>query len=303
MVGYWQRLSPLAQGRLLILTAAILWSTSGAFVKTSSSPAVSIATYRSLAAGLMLMILTRWRRVPLSWEPKMIWMLASFSTMNYFFIASMTRTTAANAIFLQYSAPIWIFLASTFLLHEPVSKSNLRALLGAMLGIAILIAGEWSMEQTGVLFGLVSGFSYAGVAVTLRYLRRHDSLWLASLNHCCAGASLLTAMVISCLAGTLDWEALNLQPKSDFAYLALFGTCQMALPYVFFGMGLRSVPVQEAALLTLAEPVLNPVWTYLAAGELPSRPTLIGGGILLLMLVLRYVPQPGRQRAHGEQQA
>lgn len=297
MRSFWNQLPPLTQGRLLLLTAAILWSSSGAFVKTSTVPATSIAMIRCLAAGIVLLSITLLRKVRLTWEPFMLLMVACFSGMNYFFISSMVRTTAANAIFLQYSAPVWIFLASVLVLHETPDRQNRRALVGAMLGVGILIAGEWTGgQQIGILFGLLSGVTYAGVAVTMRRLRGHDSLWLASLNHLSAGGSLLVVLAASCAMGIMPWRALVLTNPGDLAFLTVFGVCQMALPYVLFGIGLRTVSVQEAALLTLAEPLLNPVWTYLAAGEQPSAYTLAGGGILLGMLVLRYMPPLRRPR-------
>lgn len=287
----WSKLSPVAQGRLLVLLAAVLWSSSGAFVKTSSLPGISIAMNRCVAAGSLLYMLCIYRGVRLTWDRRMFAMTASFSGMNYFFIASMTYTTAANTIFLQYTAPAWIFIASLLWLREPMATADRNALVGAMIGIGVLIAGEWSPSQHwGITLGLLSGVTYAGVAITMRLLREHDSLWLASLNHLAAGATLLVWMTGSWLLGGADGSEIFPRKASDMAVLALFGTCQMAIPYVLFGFGLQRIPAQEAALITLAEPLLNPVWTYLAVGEVPSTPTLVGGAILLGTLAFRYRP-------------
>ena len=280
-----------------MVLAACLWSSSGAFVKSSDLPGATIAMYRGLSAGLVLLAAVRLSGARIAWDRRMFGMTACFALMNYTFIASMTRTTAANTIFLQYTAPSWMFLASVLWLKEPVDRNSLRSLLGAMVGITILIVGQLqdSGQRVGIVLGLASGVFYAGVAVHLRALRHYDPLWMAALNHLTAGAML--ALV---LAGGIAFDAApaeTLWPPPSLgalAFLALFGTVQMAAPYVLFGKGLRTVSAQEAGLLTLLEPMLNPVWTYLAVGERPAPTTLLGGGILLAMLLIRYVPTKGK---------
>lgn len=249
-----------------------------------------MAEYRSLLAGIALLVFVRYRRVAITWSPPMIGMVLCFASMNYLFIGSMTLTTAANTIFLQYTAPFWMFLASVILLREPVERANLAALAGAMVGIAILIVGQRNLDSghwLGILYGLGSGMSYAGIAVFLRVLRAHDATWLATVNHLSSGVILATASV---LVGFGGGSSLEIPTLANFGWLALFGIGQMAIPYVLFAKGLQSVSPQEAGILTLIEPVLVPTWTYLSVREVPSMATLVGGTVLVSMVLVRYFP-------------
>lgn len=288
----------LASGRVQVVLAALLWSTSGAFVKNIQLPGTTIALYRALAAGLVLLGFCLVARIPRRWQPSMAGMALCFGAMNYTFIESMTLTTAANTIFLQYTAPLWVFGASVLILKEPVARRNVLALAGGMVGVGVLIAGEWgSGHRHGLVLGLASGVSYAGVAVFLRLLRDENPVWLSAVNLLSAALVLAGTMALASALGRADpsWfrPASAAEPLgAHLGYLILFGVVQMAIPYVLFASGLRTVKAQEAAVLTLLEPLLNPLWTYWTAGEQPSLATLAGGAVLLTVLLTRYVLTP-----------
>lgn len=281
-------------GRLLILTSALLWSTSGAFVKNLSLSPTTTAMYRALLAGAVLLILFLARRGRFSFHPAMIVMILSFTLMNYSFIASMTYTTAANTIFLQYTAPVWMTMGSVIFLREAIDRRQFWALAGSLLGVAVILAGNASAsanEKWGVVLGLASGLFFAAVAVSLRFLRAHDPLWLTAVNNLGAFAGLAVCQVVLAGAGLQAWGdlAFPADPHRQFL-LVIFGVVQMGIPYLLFGAGLRTVSPQEAGILTLIEPLMNPIWTYLMAGEEPSTTTIVGGTILLFSLFIRYVP-------------
>jgi drug/metabolite transporter, DME family len=289
----WKGLSTLQRGRLAVMLAAILWSTSGAFVKTLQLPDKTFAVYRAGIAGASLLLVVAATRTKVTFDVRMIGMVASFALMNYWFMASMVRTTAANAIFLQYSAPVWMFLASVFLLREKPQPRTASALVVAVIGLAVLLAGEWNQSTaltSGVVYGLLSGVGFAAVAVFLRTLRGHHPLWLASLNMLCAAALAMAAFSQSSDPGS--WKAIWPPPtEKTLVALVIFSVTQLALPYVLFGWGLKHVSPQEAGLLALFEPVLIPVWTYLVAGEIPAASTIIGGAILVAALVWQAWPR------------
>src|SRR5215203_2183471 len=108
-MGRWSALSSVQRGRLAVMLAAVLWSTSGAFVKALQLPDKTLTVYRAGVAGASLLLVVAATRARVTFEPLMLGMIAAFALMNYWFMASMVRTTAANAIFLQYSAPVWMF--------------------------------------------------------------------------------------------------------------------------------------------------------------------------------------------------
>lgn len=277
-------------GRMWIVAAAVLWSSSGLFAKAPTfaawpvdSRGVLLAFWRALFAGLLLIPLVRRPR----WDVKLIPLCATFAAMNVTYLSAMTLTTAANAIWLQSTAPWWIFLAGVLLLREPFARSERTALVVGGLGMAIILWFEvQGQARSGVLCGLVSGITYAGVVMSLRALRSHDSVWLIVVSH------LATAAVMLPYVAWLDiWPS-----SGQWPVLAGFGLLQMAVPYVFFARGLRTVTAQEATVIGLLEPLLLPVWVYFAWSEAPAPWTIVGGGLILAGLILRYaVPLVRRQ--------
>jgi drug/metabolite transporter, DME family len=281
----------LGRGRLMVVTAALLWSTSGIFVKCPPLAAIPqpqrgpiLACFRALTAAAALALFVRPRHV--RFRPMLIPFVISFALMNLLFVTAMTRTTAAAAIFLQYTSTAWAFVFSIFLLGERADRGNLVALACALAGLTWIVAGDWNSQYfVGNCLALGSGLCYAGVVITLKLLRDEDSAWLVALCHAAAGLLLLP------MVATRDLSLAPLQ----WALITVFGVMQMGLPYVIFARALRRVPLQEAALLTLFEPILNPLWVYLLWGESVGAATWIGGGLIVAGLAVRsllFKPEP-----------
>jgi drug/metabolite transporter (DMT)-like permease len=297
--------SSLPRARLCIVLAAVLWSTGGAFTKVLTQNTfarlneppldalivdgrqipVQIACYRVLFAGLFLV--PTLRRRDLSFRPAMLWMALSFTVMNALFVTAMALGTSANAILLQYSAPLWMYLAAVFLLGERADRRGTVTLAIGMCGIAIIVAGGWREgEMTVIAIALGSGFTYAGVLIGLRVLRRESSNWLTVWNHLW-GALILLPLVIALRPPT--WP--------QFVVLFLYGSLQMGLPYWLMARGLRVISPQEAGVITLLEPLLNPIWAYLVSPEteVPGPATFVGGALILGALAWRYWPRRAKK--------
>lgn len=280
------------RGRLLILTAAVLWSTSGMFTCFLREPTIlnldhpplhplQIAAARVLFAGLVMLPFLR--RQDLSFRPLMVGTALTFAAMNATFIAAMSLGTAATAILLQYTAPLWLYLACTLFLGEPATRKGTVAVGVGTLGIAVLVYGGWQGAQTlVVVLALASGLTYALILLGLRFLRDASAVWLTAVNHL-TGAVVLLPFV---------WH-LGLPTWPQLGWLFLFGTCQLGLAYLLMARGLKSVSPQEAGTITLVEPILNPVWAYLVAPEkeAPTIYVLIGGLCILGALAYRYWPE------------
>ncbi len=283
----------LTQGRLCIVLAALLWSTSGAFTKILTKDtsfglnephvfAIQIAFYRVLFAGLVLA--PTLRRPDISWRGLMLVSAACFAVMNFLFVTAMDLGTAANAILLQYTAPMWMYLASISLLGERPDRRSSVALAIGLAGIGVIVAGTWEGggQLMVVLIALGSGVTYAAVMICLRVLRDLSPRWLTGWNHLC-GAVALVPFLWSLPSPT--WPQL--------VCLAVFGAFQMGVPYWLVARGLRSVSPQEAGAITLLEPVLNPVWAYLVSPETerPAPATILGGLLIVGGLAWRYWPR------------
>lgn len=295
-----EELPSVAQGRVCILLAAVLWSTGGAFAKVLTQPTfvgqnkppieaweaggypfpVQIACYRALFAGLVLLPLLR--KSDLQIRPLMWVMALSFAAMNVLFVSAMALGTSANAILLQYSAPLWLYLASVFLLGEPADRRSSLSLAIGLAGIAIIVFGGWTQgELLVVAIGLGSGLAYAGVLICLRVLRGVSSGWLTVWNHLLGGFALLPLVIL-----------LHPPTFGQFIVLFLYGSLQMGLAYWLVARGLRVVSPQEAGTIVLLEPILNPVWAYLVSPqtEVPDVWTFIGGSVIIAALAYRYWP-------------
>jgi drug/metabolite transporter (DMT)-like permease len=189
---------------------------------------------------------------------------------------------SANAILLQYTAPLWIFLAGVWWLGERADRRGVVALVAGLAGIVVIVAGGWRDAQPlPVLLGLASGVTFAGVVLGLRAQRDASPVWLTVFNH------LFCALVL--LPAVLFYE---LPTWPQVGVLVVFGAFQMGVPYLLMTRGLRHVSSQEAGTITLLEPLLNPVWAYLVAPD-KERPTVyifLGGGLILLGLAYRYWP-------------
>jgi drug/metabolite transporter (DMT)-like permease len=282
------------QGRLCIALAAVLWSLSGGFTKLLSEntglglntprlTGLQMAFFRALFAGLVLLPSLRPR--DLSFRRPMLVMVTLFAAMNALYVVAMKEGSAANAVLLQYTAPMWMYLASIWWLGEKADWRSSGALGVGLVGIAVIVWGGWEDTQLPVIaIALGSGVTYAGVLLYLRVLRAASSRWLTVLNHLCGALALLPVLWLL---------APDMPSLPQFGILFLFGSVQMGLPYLLVARGLRVVSPQEAGTITLLEPLLNPLWAFLVAPdkEVPSLFTLVGGTLILGALAWRYWPR------------
>lgn len=276
-------------GRFYVLAAATLWSLGGVFAKTLQLDGLTVAFYRSLFAGLVLLpFVPAARRV---FRQALAPLGLTFGVMTGFYLSAMMATTAANAIFLQCTATIWTIPLSVWLLGERPDRRSVLGIGLAALGIVAIVCYGYDgrpNEGWGIAYGLASGIGYAGVVVGLRGVRDLDPIWLSAVNNLAGGVTL--GLWILLTRGAIATP--NLQ---SLVLLIAFGTIQMAIPYVLFSRGLQDLGAPEAGLLGLLEPVLSPIWVFLVVGERPAAPTLIGGLFLLAGVACRYWPARGRE--------
>jgi len=278
----------LYRARLFLLLAAVLWSLAGIFIKFLALPPLTIVFYRSLFASLFFALFIR-KSAAMPRAPLLIAM-ASYTAAISAFVSANKITTAANAIALQYTAPLFVFALVYFLFHEKIAGVSWVSLLFGMLGIGVICAGSAGQpDAAGVMIALLSGLLFSIYMVSLRFLKDVSAGTLTFLNNlaCCL---LLLPFVRSELA--LSW--------GEGWVVAVMGVVQLGIPYWLFSKGLEKIQLQEASLIVLIEPVLNPIWVALAVGEVPSRATLFGGSLIVLGLGARYLWQLLTTRAVSE---
>jgi drug/metabolite transporter (DMT)-like permease len=258
-----------------VLAGAALWSTGGVFIKEIDAGAISITAFRCLFAALWVAPFAWGRRFPRPVDAVVSVLL--FTGLLGMYVGATKETTAANAIFLQYTAPVYVIMLAPFLLHENLRRSDMLALSICLAGIGVLFFGnQGETDATGLWLGVGSGLFYGLFLLWLRRLRYADPIAVTFVN--CVGVGVLLAPV----PGVWDVDT------RDIGLLALMGLVQFALPYVLFTAGLRLISGAEASLIALIEPVLNPIWVAIIVGEEPTTATIVGGAIILAGLALRY---------------
>jgi DME family drug/metabolite transporter len=274
-------------GRLLVLTATLLWSLNGFFGQSpvfSDWPAenrgILLSFWRSLFAAVMLWPFVRQPR----WTPRLLPMMGCFVLMGVTLLSAMSFTSAASAIWLHYTSPLWVFLGGVCLLRERATWRDACMLLNVSAGILFILSYAGSQDWRGVTLGLASGVTFAGVVLSLRLLRGQNSAWLIALNTT-ASAVLLFPYVM--------WHGIW-PDLSQLGVLCAFGMLQIGLPYLLFTLGLRGVTSHEASAMTLLEPLLVPCWVWLAWRHVPSYEpthwsTFVGGAFILSGLAIRFI--------------
>ena len=293
----------LAGGRLCIVLAAVLWSLSGLFTRLLQNPSalnlnapalmpIQMAFFRALFAGLVMVPLVR--RADVRFRPLMPWMIVAFAAMNAMFLPAIAKGSAANAILLQNIAPFIVFVVSVFFLGEKADAKSLIALCLGMAGMMIIVAGGDGLGThfDPTMLAIGSGVTYAGVILCLRHLRDQSPQWLSMLNHL-GSAVCLSVLILIVYWTEIQAGSLAVPTLRQLAFLAVFGSVQMGLPYWLFARGLRTVSPQEAGAITLLEPMLNPLWAYLISPETDTPPdsTWLGGTLILGALAYRYYPR------------
>ncbi len=275
------------QGRLLVIAAALMWSTSGFFAKApifddwpEDSRGMLLAFWRALFASVVLATMVR--RVQLTW--RLVPMVTLFAVMNWTFLNALVYCEPTLAIWLQYTAPAWVFLISWVWFRQHPTWGDWILLFFATVGVTVILRAEiFGASPIGVRYGLGSGVCFAGVMVTLRWLKEYDAAWLVFLNHA------VTAIVFSpFLIST------GIYPSGQqWIYLVGFGMLQLGIPYLLFARAVNSISSHEASGLALLEPLLVPVWVFLAwhnssSYEPPAWTTIVGGCFILSGLIVRY---------------
>jgi drug/metabolite transporter (DMT)-like permease len=284
-----------AAGVIVILVAAVLWSTGGLGIKSTSLPPLALAGYRGLLAlpVLLGMVAVRgrhaggvpWRRVaasPWAWGGA-----ASYGVMVIAFVVATKLTTAANAIFIQYTSPVYVALLSWPLLRERVTWRDGVACAGVLAGMVLFFAGDLSASaRAGNVVAVVSSFGAAGLPLSLRAdQRRHASDERVALV--APALAIAAGDVLAVLACAPSMLASPPPDARAWGLVVALGLAQIGVPYVLYGIAVTRLTALEGSLLPTLEPILNPVWVALATGETPGRAAMLGGACALSSIVFQ----------------
>lgn len=267
---------PHSHAVLFLAGAALLWSLGGLLIKSIAWHPLAIAAARSaIAAATMLLLMPRPQRrfTRVQWGAAVCYV----GTVALF-VSATKLTTAANAIFLQYTAPVYVALLGAWLLHERPSRTDVGLLGLALAGVGLFFLDQISWTGLwGNLLALASGVSFAGLALLLR----------AQKDGSPADSVLLGNLLTAALFLPFTWH--TAPGSGSWLPLVLLGVFQLGLSYVLFARGIRHVRALEATLISMVEPILNPIWVLLVLGERPQFWAIVGGALVLTAAAARGV--------------
>jgi drug/metabolite transporter (DMT)-like permease len=271
------------RSRLAVLAAAILFSTGGAAIKATTLTSWQTASFRSGVAAVALFLLLPETRV--RWTARMAAVGLLYALTLILFVTANKLTTSANAIYLQAGTPLYVALFSPWLLKEPVARRDLAMFFPLAAGLALFFFGEPQVSRTapnpplGNIFAILSGLTFAFTLIGLRAGEKHGESRSAVAT--VALGNLIAFLLALPLALPVHAQGI------DFVAIGYLGVFQIGLAYTLLGAGLRHVTAVESSLLLLAEPALNPVWSFFAHGETPNLWSVSGGVLILGATIAR----------------
>lgn len=260
-----------------MVAAALCWSLGGVLIKLVAWPALAVAGGRGLIAGVFLLLTNR----PLRFTGSRVQLLGAigYAACTILFCLANKYTTAANAIVLQYTAPVWIALFGNWFLGERASLTDWATIAAVLGGMALFFADSLvGGHAFGNAIALLSGVAFAGMTLALRKQKDASASESIILGNLLAFAVGLRGMLHAPALTAAGWGA-----------LLVLGVVQLGVSYWLYARAIRHITALEAVLLPVIEPLLNPVWVLLTVGEKPSLLSLAGGGIVLAAVTLRAV--------------
>ncbi|MCM3903831.1 MAG: DMT family transporter [Pyrinomonadaceae bacterium] len=261
-----------------VLAAAIIWSTGGLFIKWTSLSGLELSFGRSLLAAITVAIFTRREGFGIN----RVTVLASllYAALLLLFVLATKETTAANAIFLQYTAPLYVLILEPLFYQEKFRRRDLLTVIACVIGMSLFFVGKLRPQDvTGNLLALASGLCFAFYFLLLR----HSSARTVNRASSVIYGNLLVVLLCA-PAGLAVLPNLN---RFDALAVLYLGVVQIGVAYTLFTLGMaRGIRSLDAGIVGYIEPVLNPIWVFLVLGERPSKWALIGGAIIISAVVV-----------------
>jgi drug/metabolite transporter (DMT)-like permease len=271
----------------LLLAAALCWSLGGVLLKSVPWPPLAVAGGRGLVAAVFLFVVCG-HSLRFTWSPLQLGTAVAYAGCTVLFAVANKLTTAANAILLQYTAPVWVALLGAWFLGERANRADWLTILVVFTGMAIfLYDGLQLHDLAGILVAIASGVCFAAMIVLFRKQKGVSSI-----------ESIILGNLLGFLVGLPAMASAGSLPGTrGLTALLLLGVVQLGVPYLFYVRAIRHVTALEAVLIPVIEPILNPVWVLLIIGEKPSRLSLLGGLIVIVAVTWRAINSVRRPAA------
>jgi len=269
------------KGLILISITAFLWSSSGLFIKILSLDAFQILFYRSSIAAITIFIVSVLRKKELKFEKDIISNLCaiSFAGILILFVTANKLTTSANAIFLQFTAPIYLLFLEPVFLKTKFNKKNLITVLISIAGMALFFFGKLEVGNIwGNIIAILSGISFAFFSLFLKWKKQLHGKE-NTINNVIMGN-----MLVAFFCFPFIYDKLAITPAETWILLYM-GVIQIGISYVIFNEGIKYVSATESMIIAMLEAIFNPIWVFIGVGETPSV-FAVAGGVIILAAIL-----------------
>lgn len=261
---------------IYLIIASLLWSLGGVLIKSIQLNPIALAGMRSAISAVFIWVFLK--KPKFNWSKPQILGGVSYATIMIFFVTATKWTTAANAILLQYTAPIYVAIFGFMFLKEKTTRLDWLTTFFVFGGMTLFFIDDIKLQNIlGNLMAIGSGVSFASMVLFLRKQKEGSPL-----------ESILMGNIITAIIA-IPFMFQSLPSSSDFSTLLLLGTIQLGLPYILYSIAIKHVSAMEGVLIPVIEPIMNPVWVFLAIGEVPGRWAFAGGAIVLIAVTLRCI--------------
>ncbi|WP_242946261.1 DMT family transporter [Geosporobacter subterraneus] len=270
-----------------MIIASILWSTGGLFIKLVDWNPMAIAGARSGIAAIVMLFYLRKPKIPM--QKNMLGGALSYSALLMLFVSANKLTTSANAILLQFTAPIWVALFSSWFLKERIRKSDWAAIVLVLLGMFVFFIGDLQTgHMEGNLIAVLSGIAMAAMIIFLKLQNEGSPVEITLLGN------VLTFVI------ALPFFFLSIPSLKSILALLVLGVFQLGISYILYTTAILHVSAIEAILIPVIEPLLNPIWVFWFTGEMPGHHAIFGGIIVILTIIARnlYQTKKGKPILH-----
>lgn len=273
------------RGVIYVIISMVLFSTGGLFIKIIETNAFTITFTRAMFAALVFVPFIEWKKIKIT--KAYVALVLSYCYLCIIFVLTTKITTAANAIILQCTAPLWLYLFY-IIRGKKITGRELIPRLFILLGIIVILCDSKGGNIYGNLLALTNGVAYAIVQYFLEKKFPFSDQTVVGLNNI-----VLCAVILIIMPGNLDFLSLTF---SSWLSLAFLGVFQIGLSYLILFKGVKLISALEASIISLVEPLLNPILVFLVIGEMPSVFALVGFGIILFGIGLTLVPERMKKR-------
>ena len=270
-----KNLTEYQKGIFFVFIAGLLWSTGGLLIKLISLTAMQLAFFRCFIAAITFGSLFRKKILLVN---KLTFINSVFyAAILITFVIATKKTTAANAIFLQSTAPIYVLIFEPIFNKTKYERINVITVAVCMVGMLLFFVGKIEPGHLeGNIIALISGLAFASFFLGMK---KNDPKFQNS--------SIFYGNVLVAIISIPFLFSLETLKTDDFLMVTFLGVFQIAFAYAFFSAGLKRIFAVEASIISMIEPVLNPVWVFIGYGEIPSVTGIIGGIIILTSITVR----------------